>query len=297
MPALRVSPHLMLLAACVFWGAHWVVARAIVPHITPVGMSFWRWVVAIAVLLPFALGPLHRDRARLIAAWRPILFFGTIGTVLYNAAGYYGLRQTSATNALLFQSITPGIIPAIAFLLFRERIGASTAIGIGVSFLGVLAIVFQLDPAALAAFRFNPGDLWLVGNVSLWALYTTCLRWAPKDVDPLALFFSVMLAGMITGLPAYLLDLAAGGRVAWSAEVFAGIAYLGAFPSVACFLLWGKGVAAIGPARSGAYLHVTPLSGILMAFLFLGERLELHHAIGFALILSGVWLATRGRTA
>ncbi len=287
----------MLAAAAVFWGAHWVVARAIVPHVTPIGMSFWRWVVALLVLLPFAWGALHRDRAQLLAAWRPILFFGTVGTVLYNAIGYYGLKQTSATNALLFQSLTPGIIPVIAFLLFRERIRVATAAGIALSFTGVLVIVFKLDAAALAAFRVNPGDLWLVGNVLLWALYTTCLRWAPKNVDPVALFYSVMLAGMITGLPTYLFDVAGGGRVAWSAEVALGIAYLGAFPSVVCFLLWSKGVAAIGSAKAGAYLHVTPLSGILMAFLFLGERLELHHAVGFALILAGVWLATRGRRA
>ena len=287
----------MLAAAAVFWGAHWVVARAVVPHVTPISMSFWRWTVALLVLMPFAWGALHRDRARLLAAWRPILFFGTVGTVLYNAIGYYGLRQTSATNALLFQSLTPGVIPVIVFLLYRERIRPSTMAGIALSFLGLLAIVFRLDAAALAAFRVNPGDLWLMGNMLMWALYTACMRWAPKDTDPVALFFSIMLAGMITGLPAYLVDVANGGRVAWSGEVALGIAYLGVFPSVVCFLLWAKGVAALGSAKAGAYLHVTPLSGILMAFVFLGERLELHHAVGFPMILAGVWLATQGRRA
>jgi len=287
----------MLATAAVLWGAHWVVARAVVPHVTPIGMSFWRWTVALLVLLPFAWGALHRDRARLLAAWRPILFFGTFGTVLYNAVGYYGLLQSTATNALLFQSLTPGVIPVIVYLLYRERIRGATLAGIGISSIGVLAIVFRLDTAALATFRVNPGDLWLMGNMLMWALYTACMRWAPTNVDPVALFFSIMLAGMITGLPAYLFDVARGGYVAWSGEVALGIVYLGVFPSVVCFLLWAKGVSAIGSARAGAYLHVTPLSGIVMAYLFLGERLELHHAVGFVLILAGVWLATRGRRA
>ncbi|MSQ54433.1 MAG: DMT family transporter [Betaproteobacteria bacterium] len=297
MPALRISPHLMLMAASVFWGAHWVVARGIVAHVSPMGMSFWRWTIALLLLLPFAWAPLQRDRARLAAAWKTILFFGCTGTVLYNAMGYFGLRQSTATNALLFQSLIPGLIPLFAFLLFRERIGALTAIGLCTSFLGVLAIVFRLDAGELAAFRFNAGDLWLLGNVCLWALYTACLRWAPKDVHPVSLFYAVMLAGMVTGLPAYALDAAAGGRVDWSGEVLAGLVYLGAFPSVVCFLLWSKGVAAVGPAKAGSWLHVTPLSGIVMASLFLGERVETHHAVGFVLILAGVWLATRGRAA
>ncbi len=285
----------MLIAAASFWGAHWVVARAIVPHATPVSMSFWRWVIAIAVLAPFAWPMLVRDRAKLLAAWKVILFFGTTGTVLYNAMGYLGLRHSTATNALLFQSFTPMLIPFFAYMLFRERITAWTAAGLAISLCGVLAIVFRLDAAALAAFRFNPGDLWLLGNIGLWALYTACLRWAPKDVDPMALLLAVMLAGMVTGVPAYLAEQAAGGRVAWSSEVFWGFAYLGAFPSVVCFLLWAKGVAAVGPSKAGAYLHVTPVSGVAMAALFLGERVELHHAVGFALILGGVWLATRRR--
>ena len=285
----------MLIAAASFWGAHWVVARAIVPHATPVSMSFWRWVIAIAVLAPLAWPMLVRDRAKLLAAWKVILFFGTTGTVLYNAMGYLGLRHSTATNALLFQSFTPVLIPLIAYMLFRERITAWTAAGLAMSLCGVLAIVFRLDTAALAAFRFNPGDLWLLGNIGLWALYTACMRWAPTDVDPMALLLAVMLAGMVTGVPAYLADQAAGGGVAWSIEVFWGFAYLGVFPSVVCFLLWAKGVAAVGPSKAGAYLHVTPVSGVAMAALFLGERVELHHAVGFALILGGVWLATRRR--
>ncbi len=287
----------MLMAAAVFWGAHWVVARGIVAHVTPVGMSFWRWAIALLLLLPFAWAPLRRDRVKLAAAWKTILFFGCTGTVLYNTVGYYGLRQSTATNALLFQSLTPGIIPLFAFLLFRERIGTLTALGLCVSFLGVLAIVFRLDAGALAALRFDTGDLWLLGNVGLWALYTACLRLAPRDVHPVSLFYAVMLAGMVTGLPAYALDAAAGGRVDWSGEVLIALLYLGAFPSVVCFLLWSKGVAAVGPAKAGSWLHVTPLAGIVMASLFLGERVETHHAAGFTLILAGVWLATRAKAA
>lgn len=285
----------MLALASVFWGAHWVMARAISPQVSPIAMSFWRWAIAIAILAPFAWGPLLRDRAKLVAAWPKVLFFGTIGTVVYNALTYLGLRDSTATNGLLMQSLIPVLIPLVAWLIFRDRIRPLTVAGIVLSLAGVLCIAFRLDPAAAAAFRFAPGDPWLFANVTLWAIYTACLRWTPRDVHPLSMFFAVMLAGMLTGVPAFLIERAAGGGIEWTLPVTAAIVYMGAFPSAVCFLLWNRGVELLGPSRSGPFIHLTPVSGILMAWIFLDERLHDYHLVGIALIVTGLVLASRGK--
>lgn len=288
MPASRVSPHVLLALTSLFWAGHWIVARAVHPHVSPVSLAFWRWAAAIAFLAPLALPLLLREWPAVRAAWRPILFFGTCGTVLYNAVGYVGIKQTTATNAVLFQSVTPALIPLVAFLIFRDRIRVRTILGLALSFLGVLAIVLRLEPRALLTLGANPGDLWLLANVALWALYTACLRWKPTDLSPLAFMLAVMLAGMLTGLPAYLVDFAAGGRFepTWG-SVF-GTLYLGLFPSVICYVMWNRGVAEVGPARAGVYLHLIPLIGALMAVALLGEQLHLYHLVGIALILLGI---------
>jgi drug/metabolite transporter (DMT)-like permease len=287
------NPHLLLALTSLFWAAHWIVARAVIPYTTPVGMAFWRWAAAIALLAPFAAPDLIRN---LPAYWRarwPILFFGTCGTMLYNCIGYMGIRETTATNAVVFQSVTPGVIPLFAWLLFRDRIRPATALGLLISFCGVLAIAARLSLENLLSFNFNPGDLWLLGNVALWGLYTVCLRWKPVGMDGLGFMLAVMLAGMITGLPLYFADIAVGGRVEVNAGVILGILYLAAFPSVLCYVMWNRGVAAIGPAKAGAYLHLVPVAGALMAFVFLDELIRLYHLVGLALIFAGVWLATR----
>jgi drug/metabolite transporter (DMT)-like permease len=291
----RLSAHLLLALTALLWAAHWIVARAVVPHVTPVAMAFWRWAFAIAILAPFAWPHLRRDRAALRAGWKAVLFFGTCGTVLYNAIGYMGIAQTTATNAVLLQSVTPGMIPLAAWALFGERISARTALGLAISFSGVLAIVARLDPGALGALQVARGDLWLLANVLLWSIYTVCLRWRPSGLHPLSFMLAVMLAGMAGGIPAYALDLAAGGHTEWRTGVVLGILYLAVFPSILCYLMWERGVAEIGAARAGAYLHLIPLAGSLMAIAFLGERLRLHHAAGIALILAGVTIVSRGR--
>ena len=296
MPAPRLaSPHLLLFLTALFWAGHWIVARAVVPYASPVGMAFWRWAAALVLLAPFAAPALAREWPAVRRAWRPLLFFGSCGTVIYNAIGYFGIRDSSATNAVLFQSLTPALIPLAAWLLFRERIRPVTAAGLALSFAGVLAVVSRLDAAAAAALQANPGDLWLLANTALWALYTACLRWRPAGLSPFAFMLAVMLAGMLTGLPAYALDLAAGGRVEPNQGLVLGILYLAAFPSILCYLMWNRAVAAVGPATAGVYLHLIPLLGAGMAMVFLGERLQLYHVVGLALILGGVWLAARGR--
>jgi drug/metabolite transporter (DMT)-like permease len=287
------NPHLLLALTQLFWAAHWIVARAVVPHASPTSMAFWRWAAAIALLAPFAAPALVREWPAIRRAWRPILFFGTCGTVAYNTLGYFGIQHSTATNALLFQSLTPGIIPLFAWLLFRERIRAATIAGLALSFAGVLAIISRLDPGVILSLQANPGDLWLLANVALWSIYTVCLRWKPQGMSDLAFMLAVMLAGMLTGLPAYLLDHAAGGRIEPAGGVVLGILYLAVFPSILCYFMWNFGVARVGPAKAGAYLHLIPLAGAFMAVYFLGESIEKHHLAGFVLILSGVWLAQR----
>jgi drug/metabolite transporter (DMT)-like permease len=289
----HANPHLLLFLTSLFWAGHWIVARAVVPYASPAGMAFWRWVAAIVLLAPFAAPALVREWPALRRAWRPILFFGTCGTVVYNIIGYHGIRESTATNAVMFQSLTPAVIPFFGWLLFRERIRAATAAGLALSFAGVLAIISRLDFDVLFHFRTNPGDLWLLGNVALWALYTACMRWTPRGLDPFAFMLAVMLAGMVTGLPAYLVDVAMGGRVEFNRSFVLGTLYLAALPSILCYVMWNNAVAMVGPAKAGVYLHLIPLLGAAMAIVFLGERLHLYHAVGLVLILGGVWLASR----
>lgn len=289
------NPHVLLALTALFWAAHWIVARAVVPHASPAAMAFWRWAAAIILLAPFAGPALVREWPQVRRAWRPILFFGTCGTVLYNTIGYFGIRSSSATNALLFQSVTPGVIPLFAWLIFRERIRLATAAGLALSFCGVLALLSRLSLENLLRLNLNPGDLWLLTNVALWSFYTVFVRWKPQGLSEFTFMLAVMLAGMLTGLPAYLVDLAAGGTIEPSAGVVAGILYLAAFPSILCYVMWNIGVAKLGPAKAGAYLHLIPLLGAFMAVFFLGESIHAHHIAGLALILAGVWLASRRR--
>ena len=46
-------PYILLTLTMLFWSGNWVIGRAVHETIPPVGLNFWRWVVAVSVLTPF----------------------------------------------------------------------------------------------------------------------------------------------------------------------------------------------------------------------------------------------------
>jgi drug/metabolite transporter (DMT)-like permease len=73
--------------------------------------------------------------------------------------------------------------------------------------------------------------------------------------------------------------------------------YVAVFPSTLAYLCFNRGVHLIGANRAAPFFHVVPVFGSAMAIVFLGEQLQPFHIIGFALVLIGVFVASRRRSA
>ena len=287
------SPYLLLTLASLFWAANWVVGRAMRNDMPPVAMGFWRWGLALAIMLPFA-GPELRHKWHIVRAnWLTLTVLGCLGAVAFNTLVYIGLQYTAATNGVLFNSISPVLIIFLSWVLTRERISLLQACGVLVSLAGVVAIVSRGSAATLAAFHFNRGDLWLIAAMFLWALYTIVLRRRPPELSPLAFLAAMLLLSLPFLLPFYLWEFTTRGGFALTPASVATLAYYSTFPSIAAYLFWNRGVAQVGPNKAGLFVHLMPLFGALLSVVFLGEKLYGYHVAGAALIFSGLYLTTR----
>lgn len=286
------SPYLLLALANLFWAGNWIVGRGMRAEVPPIALSFWRWIIALACLLPLAWPYLKRDRAVLAAGWRWLAVLGVLGTCLYNALTYIGLQQTEAINGLLLNSFIPIVIVALAWVFQGKRLRPGEALGIAASFAGVVAIISRGDPRTLAQLHLNPGDLWILLSVVAWAAYTLLLPKRPA-AHPLSFLSAIALIGVVATLPFYLAELAGGRHIAASAGAWLAIAYAGIFPAFLGFIFWNKGVEQVGAARAGLFIHLMPAFGILLAAVFLGESLLAFHFVGIALIFGGIYLTTR----
>ena len=289
-------PYLLLTLANLFWAGNWIIGRAFRDEVPPLALSFWRWVIALICLLPLAWPHLRGDRAALLANWHWLLLFGALGTGCYNALAYLGLQQTTAINGLTLNSFVPIMIIALSWALFGRRLGQREAVGVLTSLVGVLTIVAHGDLSMLLGLRFNNGDLWVLGSVVAWSAYTLLLPHRP-DVHPLSFLAAISVTGLIALAPFYLWEMLVQERfIVFSTASLAGMAYTGIFPAFLGFILWNRGVAEVGPSKAGLFMHLIPLFGIVLSILFLGELPRIHHGVGISLILTGIWLNSRGKT-
>jgi drug/metabolite transporter (DMT)-like permease len=290
-------PYFFLAVTMFIWALNGVLGKAVTPYLQPMALGFWRWTIALLILLPFAWRHVRADWPVLRRHWRVILLFGCVGGAVHNAVAFWGLKYTTAVNGALLNSAVPIVIVAMSWLLFRERLTRGQAAGIGISTLGVLCILVRGDPANLLLLRLNPGDLLLLMSMVMWATYTACLRLKPAGLHPLSLIVGTAIVGLVLIGPLYAVEHALGARVEWRWEVLAMLAFSGVFPSCVAYVLWNRGVAQVGANIASTFMHLGPVFGTGLAWLLLDERLYLFHVAGVVAIFAGIVVMTRARKA
>jgi drug/metabolite transporter (DMT)-like permease len=293
-----VSPYLLLSLTAFFWSLNWVIGRAIVGHVTPFALAYIRWIVALALMLPFAWREIQANKEVIRRNWKMIAWLGFWGTGLHNVFAYAGLQYTTATNGVILNSSVPIMIIVLAWLIYRDTITRVQSVGVAISMLGVFAILTRGDPAVLANLQLNKGDIIVVVGMVFWAAYTVFLRHKPVGLPGLALLACCASFGVVLLTPLFVIEMVfLDGRIELTPATLAAMLYVGIFPSFVGYIFWNRGVAEVGPNISGIFMHLMPVFGSLLAWLFLGEQIRVFHIVGIALILSGITLTTRGRRA
>ena len=290
-----VSPYILLALTALFWAGNWVIGRAVVSdgQIPPVALAWWRWAIAVALMLPFAWPQIRRHWATIWQRRFIIVLLAILGMGFHNLLSYVGLQYTTATNGVMLYSAIPVIIILLGVLFFKQRVTAKQMLGVAVSLLGVLAILTKGHLETLATLQFNRGDVILLAAMLLWALYTLVLKWRPEGIPGLALLAVCGAIGLIAMTPVYVWELAAGKSIQWSWGVAAALLYVGLLPSFIGYIFWNRGVEAVGPSVAGLFMHLVLVFGCLLAWLFLDERLFWFHLVGVGLIFVGLYLTAR----
>jgi drug/metabolite transporter (DMT)-like permease len=161
-----------------------------------------------------------------------------------------------------------------------------------VSMAGAAVLITHGDLANLRSTGLNIGDVWMLAAVAVWAAYSLLLRRRPADLSQMLALVSSIAVGLPMLLSVMLLT-ASGFTFSLSTPVLLGIGYIAIFGSVLGFLFWSYGVAELGPGRAGQFVHLMPVFGAALAFVFLGEPLSMAQLLGAGLVLSGIVLIER----
>lgn len=294
-----LSPWLILVIPPLLWAGNFVVGRAVHAAITPLSLTFWRWVVAALILLPLAGADAWRSRKML---GRHILLLSALslsGVVGFQFLVYHGLQTTTAVSGVLIIAIIPVAIPLFSFLFDRTPVPSREAAGIALSMLGVTVIVLKGDPGSLIALPITSGDFWVLLAVPAWAVYSVLLRRRPSDLRPLTMLLATILLGVAFLAPFYGFEVTRGNNgiaTGINIQIAAAVLYVGVFASVVAFACWNHGVSQVGAARAGLYIHLMPVFAAILAVALLGERFHGYHFAGMALVGVGLWLSSTAKS-
>jgi len=290
--AVRRAYALMAVTPALF-SVNMLTARAVAGTIPPVALAFWRWLAAFVLVALVAGRPLWRARHVLAAEWRDLLVLGALGMGVCGAFVYIGAATTTAINIGLIYACSPVLIILLARALRSEAMSARQVLGVALCLAGVVTIIARGDPTALAGLRFTAGDLWIVGAAVGWAVYTLLLRHRPTRAAPQHRFAAITLAGVIVLGPFTIAEALTIGAPALDARTVGWVLLLATVPSLGAYQAYDVIQRALGPSRTGLMLYMGPIYNGALGWLLLGERLEAFHLVGAALVLPGLWLATR----
>lgn len=275
--------------AQLFWASNFVVADRVVAEFSPLELTWLRWVGALPILIVVAWWlekPNWRDALR---EWRLHLVQALLGMVAYTLFLYSALESTSPVTASVITALNPAVIAIAAVIVLHERIRRLGVMGIVVSFAGVL-IVILTGQGLEEGLGFAPGDLLMLGAISVWTAYVITSR---RLTTPPITATTVQAAMSAVLLVPVVAVLGAPGIAAGpSAGAWWGLVWIVVFPSALAYLFWNIAVGTLGASKTGVFLNLLPVFTAVIALAF-GDVLTIGQLVGGAIVLGGVYLTTR----
>jgi len=270
-----------------------VLGRALRETFEPNALNLCRWVIAALALAPFALPRLRGKGPVIRRSIGLLVLLSLLGVAMFQSLVYYGLKTTTAVNAVLLNSSFPAFMLLCSFAIEREHATRRQIVGMLISLAGILVILSRGELGNLARLEFHSGDALILLAMPVWGVYSVLLKRRPAELDGLSFLFVISVIGVLLLVPAFAVE-AVFAPPRWpGAEGIAAAFYVGLAASVGAFICWNRGVAIVGANAAGFTIHLLPAFGTLLAIVFLGESFRLFHTVGIATILIGVIVATR----
>lgn len=284
--------YVFLSLAAILWGAQPVVVKGVLKELSPIMITFHRYVGISAILLIILI--MNNGRHVLPPARHAftLILMGVSGITLNNVLQFEGLRYSTVINCTLVSSTTPALTALLTAVFLREQMNAVQWTGMIISLFGVLFLVTHGSIDTIMNLSFNYGDILFFFSQVCWAIYSVLGRKVMAEMSPVATTAWAGLAGAVmTGM------LAVWAGIDLTASVtstgLASMSYMIIGGGVLAMTWWNRGVKTVGPGQAAIFINIMPLIGMIFAVIFLGEHLGWREIVGGMWIISGVYLNTQ----
>lgn len=278
---------LFLVLANLFWAGNFIFGHMVVAEISPLQLTWARWLIALVALIPLALIVDKGAWKSALKEWPLHLLLALLGVIGFNLLSYVALQHTTAVDVALVGAINPASIAIVAAIIMRERLRGMSILGFIVSLGGVALVLTNGRLGEIFTMDYNVGQLFMLGAVAAWTLFSVLGRKLTSPPVTSTMIQAIMAVVLLTPFV-----LATDTDFTMSGGAWTGLLYIAFFPSVLSFMFWNIAVRRIGAARSGIFLNLLPVFTVLLS-LALGGPLSIIQLIGGAVVIAGVTITVR----
>ena len=288
--------YLLLILTTLFWSGNFIVGKsASMYEIPPFSLNFFRWFFAGLILFPFTFREIFKKKEYIFENIGFFIILGITSITIFNSVVYYSLYYTQVISGVLMISTIPVWIIFISSILKIEKSNIFQILGVILSLTGVIFIITKADLNLVKSLEFNKGDLTMVIAMFSWALYSSLLKKKKYEISQIALLQVVIITGLIFLTPIYFIEISFGNPIKLDKPFYLTLAYVVLFPGLASFFFWIKGISIIGANRAGAFLHLMPIFGAIMAIIIFKEKFMFYHFLGAIFIIAGITLSNKNK--
>ncbi len=291
---LRIA-YLQLALSMALVGANVAVAKLLAEALPIPMIAFLRCVLAVLLLWPLArlLESAARPEGPVLQnlAWQALF-----GTVIYNAGLLAGLRLTSALEGGLVLASLPAVVALGSAFWLRERLTRPQWIAVGLAAFGMAAMTMARSSGEAAGSVV--GNALIFGGIIGEALYVLLARRIAGRIGVITASLWMQIFSALMLAPFALPDMASITAL-MDPHLAALLVFHSVTASVLCLLLWYAGLQRVGAGVAGIFTAFLPATAALVAVVILRESFTTIHAIGFALMMLSVLIATwpKGQSA
>ncbi len=286
------SGYLLALTAIFFWSINIIIASSFATTLEPFEIAFGRWFVASLILVPMAWKDLKSNWNLILRNWPLVLTLAITGIVFDNTLIYYAGETASAIDMGLLDVTGPIFLVLLSRIFLKTPISGQQIFGLAVAVFGVIVIILQGDLTQLSKFKLVSGDLIMLLNTFMFAVYSLLQSKRPPQVSQSALLASTAVTGVIIIIPLLLTTVPAARLASLQPIDYGVFIYLGVCNSVISYLAWNTALAKIGNVKTSIIYYLLPLFSGVEAYLILHEKLYWSQLAGGILVISGIALVS-----
>lgn len=292
-PSLTGTAIALFAFVVIAWGLNWVVMKVIVEQVTPLWAVAIRTTVAALVLAPalFASGEFILPRRGDMPI---ILVISLFHMVAFAALMSAGLKYVPVGRSIVLGYTTPLWVAPAAWFFLKEAMPPRRIFGIA---LGLAGLLFMFNARSFDWHDRSAlfGNALLLLSALCWSvsiLYTRVHTWTSTPFQ--LVFWEALLAAIV--LTALALTFEGPLRIVWSARLAATFAYSGVIGTALGFWAMAAVNRQVPATTTSLGVLATPIVGMTISALFLGERIDADLVASTAMILLGIAIGTTVQT-